>query len=302
MVKALNIDTSKKKSGWTECSGAVSGAFRARNSPPAITLLPSLLEHVPILLYSGDKDLICNHLGTEELIHRMTWLNGTGFEDPPGSGSWAPRQPWTFDGEPAGFYQTARNLTYVLYYNSSHMVPFDYPRRTRDMLDRFVGVDIRNIGGEDGDSRIDGETNRPPTSVDETTKQSEETEEEEKEKLKQATWRAYYKAGAAALVFVIIAALGLGLFVYRQRRKQGARGLRDVVMGKLGRNQNRMVRLEEGLEDDENELDELVAHTPMFSLSDEEDETDDEGGKRRGSDAETAKFVNGESKKRDLDG
>ena len=297
MVKALNIDTRKKKSGWTECSGAVSGSFRARNSEPAIHLLPSLLEHVPILLFSGDKDLICNHIGTEDMIHRMTWLGGTGFEDPPGSGSWAPRQPWAFDGEPAGFYQTARNLTYVLFYNSSHMVPFDYPRRSRDMLDRFVGVDIRNIGGEDSESKIDGETNRPPTSVDETTKQSEETKEEEKEKLKAATWRAYYKAGAAALVFVIIAALGLGLFVYRQRKKQGARGLRDVFMGKLGRQPNRTVRLEEALED-ENELDELVADTPMFSLSDEE-ETDDEDGKRRRSDDETAKLVSGDSKKKD---
>jgi carboxypeptidase D len=298
VVKALNIDTSKKKSAWTECSGGVSGAFRAKNSRPAIDLLPTLLQHVPILLYSGDKDLICNHIGTEEMIHRMTWLNGTGFEDPPGSGSWAPRQPWTFDGEPSGFYQTARNLTYVLFYNSSHMVPFDYPRRTRDMLDRFVGVDIRNIGGEDGESRIDGATNRPPTSVDETTKQSEQTAEQEKEKLKQATWRAYYKAGAAALVFVVIAALGLGLFVYRQRRKQGARGLRDVVMGKLGRQQNRTVRLEDGLED-ENELDELVADTPMFSLSDEDEETDDEGGKKWRNDDETAKFINGGSKKGD---
>lgn len=297
VVRALNIDTSKKKSGWTECSGSVSGNFRARNSAPAVELLPDLLSHMPILLFSGDQDLICNHLGTEDMIHRMTWLNGTGFEDPPGSGSWAPRQPWTFDDEPAGFYQSARNLTYVLFYNSSHMVPFDYPRRTRDMLDRFVGVDIRNIGGEDGKSTVGGETNRPPTSVDETTKQSEETEEQEKEKLKQATWRAYYQAGAAALVFVIIGAGGLGFFVYRQRRKQGARGLRDVFMGKLG-GQNRAVRLEQGLED-ENELDELVADEEMFGISD--DETDDERGGRRGSDVEPAKFVNGESKKRDLD-
>jgi carboxypeptidase D len=232
------------------------------------------------------------------MIHQMTWLNGTGFEDPPGSGSWAPRQPWTFDGEPAGFYQTARNLTYVLYYNSSHMVPFDYPRRTRDMLDRFVGVDIRNIGGEDGKSTVGGETNRPPTSVEETTKQSEENEKAEKEKLKQATWRAYYKAGAAALVFVIIAALGLGLFVCVQRRKQGVMGFRNVIIGKLGR-QKRAVRLEEGLED-ENELDELVGDGPMFSLSDEED-NEDEGGKGQKSDAETARFVNGESKKKNLE-
>ena len=295
MVRALNVNTRNKNAGWTECAGAVSGSFRAKNSAPAITLLPNLLEHLPILFFSGDQDLICNHLGTEDMIHHMTWLNGTGFEDPPGSGSWAPRQQWTFDGEPAGFYQTARNLTYVVYYNASHMVPFDYSRRTRDMLDRFVGVDIRSIGGEDGESTVGGETNRPPTSVDETTKQSEESEEQEKQKLKEATWRAYYRAGAAALVFVIIAALGLGFFVYRQPRRQGARGLRDVVMGKVGR-QNRAVRLEEGA-DDENELDELVADTPIFSLSDDE-ETDDEGGKRQ---VGTGKFVNGDSRKRNLD-
>jgi len=225
----------------------------------------------------------------------MTWKNGTGFEDPPGSGSWAPRQEWVFDAEAAGFYQTARNLTYVLFYNSSHMVPFDYARRTRDMLDRFVGVDIRSIGGEDGESRVGGETNRPPTSVDETTKQSEETEEEEKEKLKQATWRAYYRAGAAALVIVILLAGALGFFVYRQRRRQGAKSFKDVVMGKIGR-QNRMVRLEEGMLEDENELDELVAESPMFSLSDEEIDDEEAETLAKG---ETSRLANGDSKKRD---
>jgi len=179
------------------------------------------------------------------------------------------------------------------------MVPFDYARRTRDMLDRFVGVDIRDIGGVDGDSKVGGETNRPPTSVEETTKQSEETEEKEKEKLKAATWRAYYKAGAAALVIVIIAALALGFFVYRQRRKQGARGLRDVVMGKLGR-RGRMVRLEEGVED-ENELDELVVDTPMFSISDDEETDDEGGGKRARTETETSTFVNGNARRTDLE-
>jgi carboxypeptidase D len=228
----------------------------------------------------------------------MHWKNGTGFEDPPGSGSWAPRQEWTFDGEAAGFYQTVRNLTYVLYYNSSHMVPYDFARRTRDMLDRFVGVDIRNIGGEDGQSRVGGETNRPPTSVDETTKQSEQTEEEEKEKLKQATWRAYYRAGAAALVIVILLTGALGLFVYRERRRQGAKSFTDIVMGKIGR-QNRMVRLEDGTLEDENELDELVAESPMFSLSDEEIDDDEAEAVGKGEEGETARLVNWDSKKQD---
>ena len=163
------------------------------------------------------------------------------------------------------------------------------------MLDRFVGVDIRSIGGEDGESRVGGETNRPPTSVDETTKQSEETEEEEKEKLKQATWRAYYRAGAAALVIVIFLAGALGFFVYRQRRRQGAKSFKDVVMGKIGR-QNRVVRLEEGTLEDENELDELVAGSPMFSLSDEEIDDEEAETLAKG---ETSRLANGDSKKRD---
>ncbi|KAL9117097.1 MAG: hypothetical protein Q9187_006368 [Circinaria calcarea] len=154
VVEALHVNHDKR-TGWSECSGAVSGAFKTPRSKPSITLLPGLLEQVPVTLFSGDQDLICNHVGTEELIHNMEWAGAKGFELSPGV--WAPRRDWTFEGEPAGIYQEARNLTYVLFYNSSHMVPFDYPRRSRDMLDRFLKVDIGSIGGIPTDSRIDGE-------------------------------------------------------------------------------------------------------------------------------------------------
>jgi hypothetical protein len=73
----------------------------------------------------------------------MEWNGGKGFELSPGN--WAPREEWVFQGESAGMYQTARNLTYVLFYNSSHMVPFDVPLRSRDMLERFIGVNIDSI-------------------------------------------------------------------------------------------------------------------------------------------------------------
>jgi len=97
----------------------------------------------------------------------MQWNGGKGFELSPGT--WAPRREWVFEGESAGFWQEARNLTYVLFNNSSHMVPFDYARRTRDMLDRFMGVDIGSIGGVPTDSRIDGEKGlRPQLAVIQT--------------------------------------------------------------------------------------------------------------------------------------
>jgi len=220
VVSALHINPDKI-TGWVECNGAVGSAFRAQHSRPSIELLPGILESVPITLFSGDQDLICNHVGTEELIHNMAWNGGHGFELSPGT--WAPKQAWTFEDEPAGIYQQARNLTYVVFYNSSHMVPFDYPRRTRDMLDRFMGVDIASIGGRPTDSRIDGNKAGLETSVG-GHPNSTVAEAEEADKLQQATWRAYYRAGEVALVVVAIAAAAWGYFVWKDRQRRAGYG------------------------------------------------------------------------------
>ncbi|KAL8916341.1 MAG: hypothetical protein Q9172_006347 [Xanthocarpia lactea] len=220
VIQALHINKDKQ-TGWTECAGAVSAAFHP-SSQPAITILPKLLEEVPIVLFSGDQDLICNHVGTEELIHNMEWNGAKGFELSPGTT--APRRDWTFEGEPAGFYQEARNLTYILFYNSSHMVPFDFPRRSRDMLDRFMDVDIASIGGKPTDSRIDGEKG-VQTSVG-GHPNSTVAEEAEKAKIEKAKYAAYYRSGEVALVIVVIAAVAWGWFVWKDRRKRaGYQGL-----------------------------------------------------------------------------
>jgi carboxypeptidase D len=279
VLEALHIN-SDKPTGWQECSGAVGSTFKARNSKPSFDLLPDLLENMPILLFSGDQDLICNYMGTEELIHNMEWNGGKGFETSPGT--WAPRRSWTFEGEPAGIYQKARNLTYVLIYNSSHMVPFDYPRRTRDMLDRFIGVDIASIGGAPADSRIDGEKGLE-TSVG-GHPNSTVAEEAERLRLQKATWDAYYKSGEIALVIVIIAAGAWGWYVYRDRRRRGGYigvlgGSRQHFGGGRGtardRPENRAIGLErfrnkhtgrdvEAGDFDESELDNLNEETSRY--------------------------------------
>ncbi len=219
VLKALHVN---KAEGWTECNGLVGSNFRAQGSKPSIRFLPDILKEVPILLFSGAEDLICNHLGTEALISNMEWNGGKGFELSPGT--WAPRRDWTFEGEAAGFWQEARNLTYVLFYNSSHMVPFDYARRTRDMLDRFIGVDISSIGGAPTDSRLDGEKG-PETTVGGAAGNGTDAKEAEKAKLDAAKWQAYRKSGEIVLVIVIIAAAAWGYYVWRDRRRRGYHGL-----------------------------------------------------------------------------
>lgn len=296
VLEALHIDAGKR-TGWTECNGAVGGAFRAANSKPAIQLLPNLIAEVPTVLFSGAEDLICNHIGTEELISNMEWNGGKGFELT--AGTWAPRREWIFEKEVAGFWQEARNLTYVLFYNSSHMVPFDYARRTRDMLDRFMGVDISSIGGNPTDSRIDGEKGLE-TSVG-GHPNSTIAEEAEKSKLEAAKWSAYYKSGEIVLVIVIIAAGAWGYYIWRDRRKRaGYKGIfggepmslggaRESVgrgMGLESFRHKRSGRDVEAGDFDEAELDELHVRTPTeegvgdrYSVGEESEDDDEDLGR-----------------------
>ena len=261
VVEALHINADKK-TGWQECSGAVSNKFRAKNSAPSRTFLPELIEQIPVLLFSGAKDLICNHVGTEAMIENMSWNGGKGLEVSPGVLS--AKQDWTFEGEPAGTWQSARNLTYVVFYNSSHMVPFDYPRRTRDMLDRFVGVDISAIGGNPSDSRIDGEKG-PLTSVgghpNSTKAQADKTKQ-----VKEAEWKAYYRSGEAVLVVLVIVAGLWGFFIWRSRRAareyqgvEGDEGRESLLTGMGLDNFRRKERRQdlEAADFDERELDDL---------------------------------------------
>ncbi|KAG0136652.1 pheromone-processing carboxypeptidase KEX1 [Tuber indicum] len=290
VLQALHVNPDKT-AGWTECAGAVSSSFRALGSKPSVELLPDLLKEMPILLFSGNKDLICNHIGTEELIHNMEWNGGKGFELDGAPGTWAPREDWVFEGEPAGIYQSARNLTYVLIYNSSHMVPFDFSRRTRDMLDRFMDVDIGKIGGTLADSVIGGEK-APITSVG-GTPNSTAAVEKEKERVDQARWAAYYRSGEVALVLVASAAAIWGIFIWRQRHRRGGRGGSYAGLGGLKMTGGSRDRLADGRESfDEDELRDLTVASPMFESDRDleaaearryslggvsDDESDDEG-------------------------
>ncbi|KAE8454090.1 Cell death protease [Mollisiaceae sp. DMI_Dod_QoI] len=297
VLEALHVSPGKR-TGWTECNGAVGGAFRAANSKPSIQLLPELISEVPTVLFSGAEDLICNHIGTEELISNMHWNGGKGFEL--SAGTWAPRRDWTFEGKPAGFWQEARNLTYVLFYNSSHMVPFDYARRSRDMLDRFMGVDIASIGGTPSDSRIDGEKGLE-TSVG-GHPNSTAAEEAEATKLEAAKWSAYYKSGEVVLVIVIIAAVAWGYYIWKDRRqRKGYKGLfgGDAPMSLGGARENtrsgmglesfrnkRVNRDVEAADFDESELDELHVRTPTEDMDRDRysvgSASDDEDGRANG--------------------
>lgn len=136
----------------------------------SVTLLPGLLEKIPILLFAGDKDFICNHLGIERLIEALEWNGSMGFGvstreitplralkisterqdtrlDRKRNRRWnlGRREESHICQGRCRWHLVASRSSSLQVYNSSHMVPYDVPHVAHDMMLRFMGVDFSKI-------------------------------------------------------------------------------------------------------------------------------------------------------------
>ena len=101
-----------------------------------MTRLPRLLERgIPVLLYGGEEDLICNVLGIRRIVDNLEWGGQRGVDH-------VPAAEWRINDTPVGTWLSARNLTFVTIANASHMAPYDAPVATHDMMLRFLDVDL----------------------------------------------------------------------------------------------------------------------------------------------------------------
>ncbi|RLV92509.1 Pheromone-processing carboxypeptidase KEX1 [Spathaspora sp. JA1] len=128
----LNLKILRK---WHECTGRAGSEFTARNSVPAVHLLPRLTEKIQVLLFNGDRDIICNTMGTLSFLKKLEWGGQKGF----GSKDPEEKFDWVYDDQSRGYIKSARNMTFVNVYNSSHMVPYDVPEVSRSLIDLVTG-------------------------------------------------------------------------------------------------------------------------------------------------------------------
>ncbi|AOW03211.1 Alpha/Beta hydrolase protein [Yarrowia lipolytica] len=89
-------------------------------------------DGLPILIYAGDKDFICNWVGNKMWTDALEWTGAEKFGK-------AEIRNWTVNGENAGEVKTAKGLTYLRVYEAGHMVPFNQPEVALDMVNRWVG-------------------------------------------------------------------------------------------------------------------------------------------------------------------
>ncbi|ODV61442.1 serine-type carboxypeptidase, partial [Ascoidea rubescens DSM 1968] len=126
--KFLNFNSNFNKN-WEECNNMVHQSLTNNNSPSSLTYLNKILIKIPIILYSGDKDIICNYIGTENLIDELNWNQQKGFSE---NTSYI---NWYYNNDNVGEIKSERNLTMIKIFGSSHMVPFDKPIVSRGLFD-----------------------------------------------------------------------------------------------------------------------------------------------------------------------
>lgn len=132
---ALNIDPNFN---YLACNDTITNNFALAgdgllSTMPYLTLL--LNDNVPVLLYAGDKDFICNWLGVKAVTLLLDFDKKADFAA-------LKTAIWVTKGnQNAGEVQSGGNLTFLRVYNAGHMVPHDQPVNALDMVNRWLSGD-----------------------------------------------------------------------------------------------------------------------------------------------------------------
>jgi len=130
VMKALGVSSSVQ---WVDCNMEVHELLLGDwIGNYAINLPEVLAANIPVLVYSGTNDWICNYLGGEAWASQLQWPGQPGYN----RANW---QQWTTSsGSNAGRSKTYGGLTFLEVANAGHMVPMDQPANALDMVTKFV--------------------------------------------------------------------------------------------------------------------------------------------------------------------
>ncbi|XWW94694.1 hypothetical protein V2A60_002640 [Cordyceps javanica] len=120
---------------WSECDGGVYQAFARTGDwmKPIYRVVPDLLAKIPVLIYAGDADYICNWLGNRAWTKALEWPGKAAFNK-------APEQPLKLggSGKEYGKVTHSGNFNFMQIYQAGHMVPEDQPEHSLDFFNRWI--------------------------------------------------------------------------------------------------------------------------------------------------------------------
>jgi cathepsin A (carboxypeptidase C) len=131
--KLMNNATVQAKLGvsgrkWVECDQGVHTALLGDWLNNLAFKVSAVIESgLNVLVYSGDKDWICNWRGGEAWTNAVQWSGQSEFNS-------ASYKDWIVNGQPAGQLKKVKNFSFLRVYNAGHMVPMDQPVNALNML------------------------------------------------------------------------------------------------------------------------------------------------------------------------
>ena len=94
-------------------------------------LFPYLLQHLKVLLYNGQDDLIISPSGAENWIDSIPWPGQAGFAA-------TGKTVWTVQGQIAGYVRSFEGLTQVVVLKAGHGVEYFQPENALAMVNTFI--------------------------------------------------------------------------------------------------------------------------------------------------------------------
>ncbi|KAI0933476.1 hypothetical protein AcV5_005612 [Taiwanofungus camphoratus] len=122
---------------FSSCNNKVNAAFHAVDDQtfPTQYYIAALLERgVRALIYVGANDWICNWVGNERMTLALEWTGQEEFTS-------QPLREWMVDGAVAGLTRSAGPFTFVTLDGAGHMVPYDTPNQSLEMVKRWLAGD-----------------------------------------------------------------------------------------------------------------------------------------------------------------
>ena len=133
VMKALGAEVD----GYDSCNFDINRNFLFQGDwmKPFHRLVPGILEQIPVLIYAGDADFICNWLGNKAWSEALDWPGHKDFAK-------AKMEDLRIDGEKSGRkigeVKTHGNFTFMRLHAGGHMVPLDQPEASLEFFNRWI--------------------------------------------------------------------------------------------------------------------------------------------------------------------
>ncbi|KAK6333354.1 hypothetical protein TWF718_011168 [Orbilia javanica] len=100
---------------------------------PYHRLVPDLLKEIPVLIYAGDADFICNWLGNHAWTEALEWPGKAAFNKVELSDF-----KMADSGKSVGQIKSSGHLTFLRIYQAGHMTPMDQPESSLEFFNRWL--------------------------------------------------------------------------------------------------------------------------------------------------------------------